>query len=246
MRGALFSAAAMLAPGPALACALELILAVDVSGSVDGSEYALQTEGLAAAFETEVLAEAIGNLDGPVMVTLTQWSGLSRQRQVIGWRRLDMPDTLLAFAAEVRAVPRAFRNYSTAIGEALSHASGVSADNPLTCARRVIDVSGDGVSNEGRDPRGLADGLAARGYVVNAIVIRGADPDPYPYYRDEVIAGDGAFVETAEGFEDYPEAILRKLLREIDPPLLVGWERVRLRTTRGPAAGDRYAGRSRA
>ena len=103
-----------------------------------------------------------------------------------------------------------------AIGEALEHARLVSADAPMPCERRVIDVSGDGVSNEGRPPRPVAQTLADLGFTVNGLVIRGADPDPLPHFEMEVIAAPGAFIEVAASFEDYPRAILRKLLREID------------------------------
>lgn len=210
-----------LAPGPALACALELVLAVDVSGSVDSREYELQMAGLAQAFEHPSMLVAVGQLEGGMIVTLTQWSGSTRQQQMIGWRRVADAASMAGFAAEMRATPRAWRNFSTAVGEALAHAAAVSADAPMTCRRRVIDVSGDGVSNEGREPEVVSRTLAAQGYTVNGVVIRGADPDPVAHYRAQVIAGPGAFVEVAESFEDYPAAILRKLLREIDQPMIV-------------------------
>jgi hypothetical protein len=85
----------------------------------------------------------------------------------------------------------------------------------------VIDVSGDGVSNEGRAPSTVSGVLAAEGYTINGLVIRGADPDPVAHFRAQVIAGPGAFVEVAADFADYPRAILRKLLREIDQPLIL-------------------------
>ncbi|GMG83411.1 DUF1194 domain-containing protein [Paralimibaculum aggregatum] len=208
-------------PGTAGACALQLVLAMDVSGSINAREHALQTGGLAAAFESEALANAVAALEGGMLVTFTQWSGGSRQRQMTSWRKVTKPEHLRAFAAEIRAAPREWRNFSTAIGEALLHAELVSRGAPLPCLRRVIDVSGDGVSNEGRPPRAIADGLEAQGFTVNGLVIRGADPDPVEHYLSEVIAGPGAFVEVAEDFEDYPRAILRKLLREIDQPMMV-------------------------
>ncbi|MGF1502454.1 MAG: DUF1194 domain-containing protein [Paracoccaceae bacterium] len=208
-------------PGAAIACALELILAMDVSGSVDEREFLLQIGGLANAFETEALAKAVGSLEGGMIVTLTQWSGNSRQRQTTGWHRVSDAESLTAFADIARGSRRIWRNFSTAIGEALSHAEAVSATAPVACRRRVIDVSGDGVSNEGQPPRRVADRLAAKGYVVNGLAIQGADPDPVVHYEAEVIAGPGAFVEVAADFDDYPRAILRKLLREIDAPLMV-------------------------
>lgn len=209
------------APLPALGCGLELILAMDVSGSIDQNEYALQAGGLADAFESPALAAAVAGLEGGMIVTVTQWSGASRQRQVTGWRRLITPEDLAGFAKELRGTGRSWKNYSTAVGEALVHAREVSAGAPADCLRRVIDVSGDGVSNEGRDPKPVSDALAAEGYVINGLVIQGAAPDPVTHFEHEVIAGPGAFVEVARDFDDYPRAILKKLLKEIDRPLLV-------------------------
>jgi hypothetical protein len=209
------------APAVAGACALELILAVDVSGSIDAREFALQTNGLADAFENPSLVAAISELEGSVLVTMTHWSGSTRQRRMTGWHRLSDAPSMARFAAEARGAARAWRNYSTAVGEALVHAAKVSAVAPETCKRRVIDISGDGVSNEGREPSTVSGTLAAQGFTINGLVIRGADPDPVAHYRAQVIAGPGAFVEIAADFADYPRAILRKLLREIDQPLIL-------------------------
>jgi hypothetical protein len=221
MRALALAAGLALAPGAAAACALELILAMDVSGSINAREYALQAGGLADAFEDPALVEAVERLDGGMLVTLTQWSGGSRQSHVVGWHRATDAEDLAAFARAIRASRREWRNFSTAIGEALVHAEAVSRGAPATCGRRVIDVSGDGVSNEGRPPRPEAERLAADGYVINGLAIRGAEPDPVEHYEREVIAGPGAFVEVAESFADFPRAILRKLLREIDRPMIV-------------------------
>jgi len=221
VRAALAAVLLALAPGPAAACALELILALDVSGSVDSAEYRLQTGGLADALAHDSVAEAVAALDGGMIVTVTQWSGGARQTRLTPWHHVEGADGLAQLAREVRWMPRAWRNFSTGIGEALAHAREVSASAPARCRRRVIDVSGDGVSNEGRPPGPVSRALAAEGFTVNGLVIRGAEPDPVAHYRAHVIAGPGAFVEVAADFEDYPRAILRKLLREIDRPLAV-------------------------
>lgn len=210
-----------LAPGIAFACALELILAVDISGSIDQNEYALQTEGMAAAFETPQLAEAIIHQEGGIYATLTQWSGATRQRQVTGWHHLTGPESMSDFANAIRQGGRNWRNYSTAIGEALFHAMKVGESAPADCKRKVVDMSGDGVSNEGRAPRAMADALAALGYTVNGLVIRGDSPDPVKYYEINVLAGPQSFLEIAQDFEDYPRAILRKLLKEIEQQALI-------------------------
>ena len=206
---------------PATGCALELILAVDVSGSIDSDEFDMQSGGLAEAFENPSLVAAVRELEGGMLVTLTQWSGSNRHRQVTHWHHVTDAESMAAFAAATRAAGRTWRNFSTAIGDAIAHAAEVGATAPMTCKRRVIDVSGDGVSNEGRAPHAISLGLAQMGYTINGLVIRGSDPDPVAHYRTEVIAGPGAFVEIAEGFEDYPRAILRKLLREIDQPMIL-------------------------
>jgi hypothetical protein len=221
MRALGLAGLAAAAPGAAAACALELILAVDVSGSVNAREYALQAAGMAAAFRHPDVAEAVEAMPGGMAVAVTQWSGLTRQRRMTGWHLLSDAASLAAFAERLETTPRAWRNFSTAIGEALAHARAVSREAPVTCRRRVIDVSGDGVSNEGPPPRAAADRLAAEGYTVNGLVILGAEPDPAAHYAAEVIAGPGAFVEVAADFEDYPRAFLRKLLREIAPPVIV-------------------------
>ena len=221
MRGVLLVVGILATPDPASACALELILAVDVSGSIDSTEFELQSAGLADAFENPSLVTAVGTLEGGALVMLTHWSGSTRHRAMTGWHHVADAPSMAAFAAEVRGAGRAWRNYSTAIGEALAHAGEVSATAPARCKRRVIDVSGDGVSNEGRAPALISPRLAKDGYIINGLVIRGADPDPVAHYKAQVIAGPGAFVEVAENFEDYPRAILRKLLREIDQPMIL-------------------------
>lgn len=223
-----------LAPVRATACALELILAVDVSGSIDQKEFALQTEGMAAAFEDPKLAEAIIHQEGGVYTTLTQWSGATRQRQVTGWHHLTGPKSMAEFATAIRRGGRDWRNYSTAVGEALFHAMKVGETVPEKCKRRVVDLSGDGVSNEGRAPRAMADALSALGYTVNGLVIRGDSPDPVKFYERHVLSGPRAFLEIAEDFEDYPRAILRKLLKEVDQQALVS----DAGDTSGPTGGD--------
>ena len=210
-----------LAPVPAAACALELILAVDVSGSIDDREFTLQMEGTASAFENPSMLNAVQAQEGGIQIILTQLSGRTRQRVVTDWHLITDAASMSAFATAIRRGGRNWRNYSTAIGEALEHARRVGQTVPQVCDRRVVDVSGDGVNNEGRAPRAVADALAALGYTVNGLVIRGDSPDPVRHYEINVIAGPRAFIEVARDFEDYPRAILRKLLREIEEKALI-------------------------
>ena len=197
---------------PARACDLALALAVDVSGSVDGSEYRLQMDGLAAGLRDSVIAEAL--VRGRSHLMLVQWTGSSRQNLTLPWTEMSDFAALDRFARDVTETPRAWRNYSTAIGEALTFTLKQFGDAP-DCARRVIDVSGDGQSNEGLEPHTLRAALSRAGVTVNGIAIEASEPDLTAYYFENVIAGNGAFVVTAARFEDYAREIRRKLLREI-------------------------------
>ena len=206
-------------PARAAECGLELVLAMDVSRSVVKAEFELQMGGLALAFRDPEVAEAITWMPGGVMATVTQWSGPEAQSQPVPWTHLTDAASVAAFAAAIERQERAFFASYTAVGEALFHANGLSATNPRRCARRVIDVSGDGASNRGRPALPMAEALAANGVTVNGLVIKGAWPDPVAFYLQNVVRGDGAFLETTENFADYAEAIKRKLLRELTPQI---------------------------
>lgn len=196
----------------ATACDLALALAVDVSGSVDDAEFRTQMDGLAAALRDPVISEAL--VRGQAHLLLVQWTGASRQRVTIPWTRIGSFDAIDGFADRTAAAPRDWRNYSTAIGEALRFT--VNQFGEVThCRHRLIDLSGDGVSNEGVEPSSLRPLLEESGIVVNAVAIEQSEPDLTAYYFEHVIAGDGAFVATATGFADYPQSTRRKLLREV-------------------------------
>ncbi|MEO0618230.1 MAG: DUF1194 domain-containing protein [Pseudomonadota bacterium] len=201
-------------------CTLALVLAVDVSGSVDSEEYALQMGGLADAFRTEDIIAAIdtGGASG-IYVTVAQWSGAGRHEQIIPWRWLNDRSSVAAFANEIDIQQRAFRIYSTGIGEALAFAWSLFAGEPNGCARRVVDVSGDGPSNEGREPGLVRSLMVAEGITINGLAILESEPGLRTYYRGNVAGGAGSFVVPADTFEDYPRAIKRKLLREILPAI---------------------------
>lgn len=205
-------AAALCLARPASACDLALALAVDVSGSVDSSEYRIQMDGLAAGLRDPVVSEALVRSQARLM--LVQWTGASRQRITIPWTRIDGFAAVDAFAEQVATDPRVWRNFSTAIGEALEMTVNSFLDVP-DCKRRLIDISGDGVSNEGVEPTEIHDLLRRQGITVNAIAIEESEPDLTAYFYENVIVGEGAFVVSAAGFEDYPERIRKKLLREV-------------------------------
>lgn len=197
---------------PAVACDLALALAVDVSGSVDSGEFRIQMDGLAAGLRDPVVSEAL--VRGQARLKLVQWTGSSRQRTTIPWTHIDSFATLDTFANNVAADPRVWRNFSTAIGEALEM-TVAGFDQVADCKRHLIDLSGDGVSNEGIEPSELRDLLKDRGITVNAIAIEESEPDLTAYFFENVIVGEGAFVVSAAGFADYPERIRKKLLREV-------------------------------
>ncbi|MEL6233190.1 MAG: DUF1194 domain-containing protein [Pseudomonadota bacterium] len=197
-------------------CDLALALAIDVSGSVDPGEYRLQMDGLAAALRDPTVSDALVGASAAVMVV--QWTGASRQAVIVPWRRMLARQDLLALADEVERAPRLWRHFSTGIGEALTF-SATQFDAVSDCRRRVIDVSGDGRSNEGVPPEDVGAGLVRYGFTINGLAIEGSEEDLTGYYRAFVIAGPGAFVMTAESFADYPETIRRKLLTEVALPV---------------------------
>lgn len=200
-----------LVPLPASACELALLLAVDVSGSVDTREYRIQMDGLAAALRDGIVSEAL--VEQNARLALMQWTGSSRQRMTIPWTAMTSFADTDAFAARVERDARVWRNYSTAVGEAVALGRAMFADVP-ECRRHVIDVSGDGISNEGVEPVSQKPALRAAGVTVNALAIETDDTDLTAYFFENLITGEGAFVVTANGFEDYPEQIRRKLQRE--------------------------------
>ncbi|WP_394688598.1 DUF1194 domain-containing protein [Hoeflea sp.] len=196
-------------------CGLSLVLALDVSSSVDDEEFALQTRGLAAALRDPAVRNSI-RAAGGIQATAFEWSGRRQQVDITPWSLLSFDTDIFAFADRIETHQRAYREFPTALGYALGYAATRLRDAPLDCVRSVIDVSGDGVNNEGFEPE-----LAYRHFrfsdaTVNGLVIQGADPDPVAYYRTEVIRGPGAFVMVASDFRDYEAAMKRKLLREIN------------------------------
>ncbi len=208
--------------GPAkaqdLPCGLALVLSTDVSSSIDEQEYALQMDGLAGAFRTPVLRDALlGMSTHSVMATVVQWSGYSHQTQVVPWTRLDSLDAISQFAQATSETPREARDQPTALAKGLEFSAHLLKDMP--CTRRVIDMSGDGITNWGVEPSYFAERGVFDSITINGLVIKGATPDPEDYYREHVARGPGAFVMVAEDYESYPEVILEKLLREIVPPV---------------------------
>lgn len=206
-------------PAAARDCATALVLALDVSSSVDASEYALQMQGLAAALRDPSVVETILYPPGSgIMAAAFVWSGFQHQELIADWSWLGDRAAIEAFAQRLATAPRTHDHWPTAIGRAAGYAAALHARNPVSCRRRVVDVSGDGANNDGVGPDWHRERGTFEGITFNGLVIAGADPDPVAYYRAAVLHGPGAFLEVIDTYTDYPPAILRKLLRELQPP----------------------------
>jgi len=229
---------------------LELVLAVDVSRSIDAVEQELQMRGYANAFSDPRITDAISTgQHGAIAVMLMIWSDYHLQETLIPWRVIDSPDSAIAFSQAVMEAPRRVYLY-TSISGALDYAVRRFGQG-FAGTRRVIDVSGDGVNNSGRPANVARDEAVAEGIVINGLPIINDRPNPFPmrqppldqFYRDQVIGGDGAFMVVAEGFEAFDQAIRRKLIREVSQREQGGaGTRVVERVRAAPAAPARLAG----
>ena len=200
-------------------CRLALALAVDVSRSIDAQDYVIQTDGLAAALSDREVRSAIFGPEGEVALAIYYWSGKGYQDLVQPWVILDSPEALDAAIWEVRRTPRPEAPLATALGNALSYGLDLMADAP-DCERRVIDVAGDGRNNDGISVARTYEREDFTGITVNGLAVGEHEADIVEYYHDELIRGPDAFVEVAPRQTDYPDAIRRKLLRELEGPMI--------------------------
>jgi hypothetical protein len=200
-----------------------LVLAVDVSRSIDEDEARLQREGYRVAVSDPVVVAAIrGGMIGAVGIAYVEWAGIEYQRTVIPWRRIASQADADGWAAELATAARSSLSW-TSISGAIRHSRQVMADCPWEATRKVIDVSGDGVNNSGPPADQQRDGAVAEGITINGLPIINDRPTfgrlpPVPlddYYRENVIGGDGHFMIVAEDFETFGVAVKRKLIREI-------------------------------
>lgn len=196
--------------------AIELVLAVDTSLSVDDNEFALQMKGIAWAFRTQEIIALIGQRQG-VAVTLIQWSTEVDPRHVIAWHLLHEPATILAFADQVEQATREPSRGFTAMGRATDFAIDLIANNPLAGRELKIDISADGRNNTGPLPTASWQRANALGIAINGLPILIDTYNLDTYFREKVITGPGAFVEIAIDYEDFARAFLRKLRRELTP-----------------------------
>jgi hypothetical protein len=231
----IFAGAAMF---PAVASAADqvdllLVLAADVSRSVDSEKFQLQREGYAAAISDPRVLDAIrSGRNGRVGVAFVEWSGIGSQRVVIDWTTVSDAESAKGFGDRLLEAPRSFAD-RTSISGAIEFAMGQFARAPFESARRTIDVSGDGTNNSGPDVTQVRDEAIAQGVTINGLVILSETPLAWNpdhtnplgglenYYRNNVIGGPGAFVLTAQNFNSFGQAIVKKMIAEVaqaEPP----------------------------
>jgi Protein of unknown function (DUF1194) len=204
-----------------------LVLSADVSRSLDDEKFRLQREGYAAAINDPAILRLIqGGKHGRIALQLVEWSNAFEAAVMVEWSPIATAEHAAAFAAQVRTVERRFKgrtSISTGIDEAVRQLSRC----PFIGDRKVIDVSGDGTHNHGRDLSAARNEALAKGITINGIVILSAVPLAFnpahthppgglqKYYEDNVIGGPGAFALAAEGFNEFAQAFRQKLIREI-------------------------------
>ncbi len=222
----------LLATPPAQAqCRQALLLALDVSGSIDNREYRLQLDGLAAALKhPDVQRALLGMPSTPVHLAVFEWSSPVHQRKLVDWTAVTGREDLERVTARLAATRRVVAPPGTGLGTAMRFGAELLREKS-SCWKRTLDISGDGKHNTGEHPRDVHIALSGSGITINALVI-GADApsggdrrqveiaELSSYFRVWVITGPDAFVETALGFDDYKAAMVRKLKRELESPVL--------------------------
>ena len=203
---------------------VELVLAVDVSRSMDRDEQVLQRHGYIAALrDPEVLNAIRSGFVGRIALTYVEWGGRYEQRVVVSWRAIEGPADIEGFAATLEG-SRAERRRYTSISGGLAYAAELFKANGFTGTRRVIDVSGDGPNNTGPPVTRLRDALVADGIVINGLPlmlrpyssgVNNVLLDLEAYYEDCVIGGPGSFLVPVEDMTGLKDAIRRKLILEI-------------------------------
>ncbi len=216
---AICAAVLMLTAGPAAACRLALLLAMDVSRSIDAGDYRIQRDGLLDALADPAIRAALFGPADPVALAIFEWSGRGHQEVIVGWSVIASPADLALVEAAVAARTLPPVRQATALGDALAFARRMMDDAPA-CAETVIDVSGDGQNNVGLSPDTIYANDDWGGIRVNGLAIGQHEAGLAAYYRAEVIRGRGAFVEEAPKQVDFPDAIRRKLLRELTEVVL--------------------------
>jgi hypothetical protein len=206
---------------------LLLVLAADVSRSVDDREFKLQREGFAAAMvDPRVVQAMTSGTTGRIAIAFVEWGSEFEQRVVVDWAVIGGEGDAREVSQRILGAPRSYWG-RTSISSAIEFGMGLLGRSPFQSDRRVIDVSGDGTNNSGNDVLAARDAALAKGVTINGLVILSEEPLPtnpthtHPpgglkaYYEANVIGGPGAFVLEAQGFETFGQSIIAKLIKEI-------------------------------
>src|ERR1700756_95013 len=217
---------------------LEVVLAADVSRSIDDAEFELQRKGYAAALtDPRVLTAIHGRTNGAVAVCFIEWSGEEDQQVVVDWTEIRDEEDAGAVAAAILAAPRSFMG-RTSISAAIDFAMARFAAAKWQANRRIIDISGDGTNNSGRAITEARDQAVANGVTINGLAIVNEKPNlgysahTQPpgglplYYKENVIGGANAFLLVVQDFNSFADAMANKLSKEIDVAGHAGEKRV--------------------
>ncbi len=204
-------ATAMLFPSITIACDTALILTIDVSNSIDASEFAVQKDGLAAALRNPDIVDAMVRQNAAIAVV--QWSGHDKQELTIPWIRIRTALDAAALAQSSELMQRAFVLSDTAPAEAIDFSINLFPQVP-DCKHKVIDISGDGTPNSGTSTRDARNRAERLGITINGIAIESMGVAITTFFRRAVITRNG-FVITSRTHREYPDAIRRKILREL-------------------------------
>jgi hypothetical protein len=195
---------------------VQLVLAADASGSIDDGEHALQRIGYAQALRDPRVLNAIrGGSEQAIAVTYVEWTGRGLQMVVVPWTVIKDADSAERVAQQLLSMPRGLFGGGTAVGEAIYYSASLFEGSGFESERKVIDVSGDGPTNQGRPAAGGRDFANDHGITVNGLPILTDYPGLDVFYEQNVIGGPGAFMVPAMGFHDFAEAVLHKLIREV-------------------------------
>ena len=198
--------------------AIELVLALDSSASVDSHEFQLQNEGIALAFRDVDVLQTINNLKPfGAAIAVIQCGGPNETRVVLPFTHIENARDAKAFAFRISLIRRWMWASATSIATGINDAHALIESNEFEGQRKVIDVSGDGSDNSNVDLNAARGNALAAGITVNGLSIEAEDQGLQKYYLEHVISGADSFVEPAQGFEDFAHAIKEKLLRELRP-----------------------------
>ena len=217
LAAAVLACGAFIAARPAAAQAdLALVLAVDVSSSINEERFGLQREGIARGLESRDILEAIaGGPHQTIELAIIEWS--ERQHVVVDWTIVRGPADLEAVLKALRTSPRPDVGYKTNVAGGIVNAAGMFETAPLLADRKIIDVSGDGQQNDGKLAAEVArDSAVAQDITINGLPITsGEEPEVDGWYRTHVVGGDGAFIVVANGHDGFADAMRKKLSLEV-------------------------------